>query len=80
MFSFNYRCSMSTKHIRTTADVVRFGASVRIECRGCGAARTMSGMEFAQSCGSGPLAAARARLRCARCGEKEAKVTVLSPL
>lgn len=43
---------MSTKHIRTAADVCRFGASVRIECGECGSARTMSGTELVQLCGA----------------------------
>ena len=31
---------MSTKHIRTIADLVRFGAGLKIECGSCGSART----------------------------------------
>ena len=71
---------MSTKHIRTASDVVRFRASVRIECGDCGSARTMSGVELVQACGAGPLAAAVSRLKCARCGRKAAKIAVLPPL
>ena len=44
---------MSTKHIRTAADLVRFGASVRIECGNCGSARTLSGVESMNLCGAG---------------------------
>ena len=44
---------MSTKHIRTAADLVRFGASVRIECGNCGSARTLSGVESMNLCGVG---------------------------
>jgi hypothetical protein len=54
---------MSTKHIDTAADLVRFGASVRIECGECGSARTMTGIELVKRCRSGPLAGIRARLR-----------------
>ncbi|MEA1071219.1 hypothetical protein [Sphingomonas sp. LY160] len=71
---------MSTKHVRTAADLVRFRASIRIECANCGSARTLSGTEMVKACGAGPLAAARARLRCGRCGEKAAKMAVLPPL
>jgi hypothetical protein len=71
---------MSTKHVRTTADLVRFGASARIECQGCHAAQTMRGIELASACGSIPLAAAEARLRCARCGAKGARIVVLPPV
>ena len=49
---------MSTKHVRTTADLVRFRCSARIECQGCHAARTMSGVELAMACGSVPLGSA----------------------
>ena len=71
---------MSTKHIRTTADVVRFGASVRIDCANCGAARTLTGQALATACGLLPLATAQARLRCARCGAKGARMAVLPPV
>jgi ribosomal protein S27AE len=71
---------MSTKHIHTAADLVRFGASVRIECGDCGSARTMSGIELVQACGSGRLAAARARMKCGRCGGKAARLAVLPPV
>jgi len=70
---------MSTKHVRTAADVVRFGCSVKISCGDCGAARTMSGIELVRACGGGSLEAARRRLKCARCGKKAARVAVLSP-
>jgi len=71
---------MSTKHINTAADVVRFGAGVRIECGSCGAARTMSGVEVVKACGAGSLMASERRLKCSRCGAKEAWLTVLPPL
>ncbi len=90
---------MSTKHIHTAADLVRFRASVRIECGDCGSARTMSGVEFMKLCGmggadlkapgarqrvrnvgGGSLAAARARMKCGRCGGKAARLSVLPPV
>ena len=71
---------MSTKHIHTGADLVRFGASVRIECGDCGSARTLSGVELVQACGAGRLDAARARLKCGRCGTKHASLFILPPL
>jgi hypothetical protein len=70
---------MSTKHIRTGADVCRFGCSVKVECGHCAAARTLSGMEWVIASGAGSLDAARARLKCGRCGRKVARVVVLSP-
>jgi len=72
---------MSTKHIRTIADLVRFGAGLRIECAGCGAARTLSGYEAAKlGGGAAGIAALAVRLRCARCGAKEARLMILPPV
>jgi hypothetical protein len=71
---------MSTKHVRTGADVVRFGASVRIDCRDCGATRTLSGAEFAKDCGTGSLGITAKRLKCSRCGAKYAQLMVLPPV
>lgn len=71
---------MSTKHIRTTADLVRFGASVRIECAACGAARTQSGAEMVRACGPVRLRGLAERFKCARCGAKAARVAVLPPV
>ena len=66
---------MSTKHIRTTADLVRFRASVTITCASCGAARTMSGPKLVKACGTEPLPALPARLRC---GGRDARVAVFT--
>jgi hypothetical protein len=71
---------MSTKHIETAADLVRFGASVKIECGSCGAARTLSGPEMVKACGAGPLRTAQRRLKCGRCKAKAARLVVLPPL
>jgi hypothetical protein len=71
---------MSTKHVRTVSDVCRFGCSVTITWGDCAAARTMSGLELAQACGTGDLKAARARLKCGRCGRKAARLAVLPPV
>ena len=71
---------MSTKHIRTIADLCRFGAGLRIECGDCGAARTVDGFEAGKLAGAGSLAKLRARLRCARCGGKAAKLAILPPI
>ena len=71
---------MSTKHIDSAADLVRFGAALRIECTGCGAASTFSATEIAQRCGVGSLEAIRRRLKCHRCGMKAAQLVVLPPI
>ena len=53
---------MSTKHVRTTGDLVRFGAALRIDCRACGATRTLvardKGRSLRPGCpspGAGPI-------------------------
>jgi len=71
---------MSAKHIRTTADLVRFRASVRVDCGHCAAARTMTGPDVVSSCGVSDFEAMEQRLRCARCGARQARVTVLPPI
>ena len=71
---------MSTKHIETAADLVRFGASVKIDCGSCGASKTLNGAETVKRCGPGSLSATERRLKCFRCGRKEAWLTILPPL
>jgi hypothetical protein len=70
---------MSTKHIRTAADLVRFKCALRIECEGCGNAKTLDGFEVARQLGTGTLAEIRIRLKCSLCGSKGAKLAVLTP-
>ena len=70
---------MSTKHVRNAADLVRFGAGLKIDCGECGAARTLDGFEAFKIGGMKPLSNLARRLRCKRCGSKEARLTVLSP-
>jgi hypothetical protein len=71
---------MSTKHIRTAADLVRFGASLKIDCGGCGAARTMTGTEVVKALGRRGLHGAEQRLTCSRCGARQAWLTIVPPL
>lgn len=71
---------MSTKHVRTVADLVRFGCGLKIECRDCGAAKSLDGFQVGGMVGAGPLAAMAKRLKCARCGAKSAQLTVLPPI
>ncbi len=68
---------MSFKHVRTAGDLVRFGAALKVDCGNCGASRTLSGPEAVQALGLGPLTRATARLKCARCGMKSARLAVL---
>src|SRR5687768_16521243 len=52
-FSPPYAAAMSTKHIDTAAELVRFGASVKVECGSCGASRTLGGPAMVKACGPG---------------------------
>ncbi len=71
---------MSTKHVDTAADLARYACSLKMQCGGCGAARTLSAVEVVKLCGPGQLSAIRERLKCGRCGMKEAQLTVLPPV
>jgi hypothetical protein len=79
MFFNAYPAAMSTKHVRTVADLARFGCGLKIECGACGNSRTMDGFEVAKALGTGQLAYIARRLKCSRCGAKESKMVVLSP-
>ena len=68
---------MSAKHARTRSDAACFGASVRINCRDCGATRTLSGAEIAKDYGAGSLGITAKHLKCGHCGAKYAQLMVL---
>jgi len=70
---------MSYKRVATAADLVRFRCSLKVECTYCGAARTLSGAEVHAVHGKADLARLAPRLKCTRCGEKAARLTVLPP-
>ena len=70
---------MSTKHVRNAADLARFRCGLKVECGGCGYARTMDGFDVAKGWGTASLESIRRRMKCSRCGAKEARLTVLSP-
>jgi hypothetical protein len=70
---------MSTKHVRSAADLARFKCALRIECANCGNSTTVNGFDVAKAYGTGTFSAIRARMKCSRCGLKDAKLTVLSP-
>jgi hypothetical protein len=71
---------MSTKHVRTTGDLIRFRCALKVTCKDCFAARTFSGVEAVQAFGVVPLWHMGERLKCSRCGKRSAKVEVLSPV
>jgi hypothetical protein len=70
---------MSTKHIRTAADLVRFKCALKVECGRCGNSRTMSGFDVVKQFGTADLGTLPKRLKCTLCGTREAKLTPLSP-
>lgn len=70
---------MSTKHVRTTGDLLRFDVGLRIDCLSCGASRTLDAFTVGKVAGSMELNALERRLKCSRCGRKEARLTKLPP-
>ncbi len=70
---------MSTKHVRNAADLARFRCGLKIDCGGCGNSRTMDGIEVAKAWGTKPFATIVQRMKCSRCGAKEARLSILSP-
>jgi hypothetical protein len=70
---------MSTKHIRTAADLVRFKCALCITCDRCGNSNTLEGYEVARIAGTGTIHQIQHRLKCSRCGARGAKLAVLSP-
>ena len=71
---------MSTKHVRTTGDLIRFGCALRVECTNCSSTKTFDAAEVATDVGNVELSRLSRRLRCIRCGMKAAKVTVPPPV
>lgn len=71
---------MSTKHVRTVSDVLRFGAGIRIDCTQCGFSKCLNGRELGLLAGATSLARLTKRLRCTRCGLRSAKIAILPPI
>jgi hypothetical protein len=78
-FSLTYPGWMSTKHVRTAADLIRFKTALKIECTICGNSRTLSGVGVVKICGTQDLRSIQHRFKCSLCGAREASLTVLSP-
>lgn len=70
---------MNSKHIRTAVDLARFGAGLKIECGACGNTQTLDGIEVARRCGVKDFRRIQPRLKCSRCGAKQAKLGILPP-
>jgi hypothetical protein len=71
---------MSTEHVRTTADLVRFGCGLQVECCHCGTSGTFDAAEAVTDAGHVELRWLARRFRCLRCGLKRARLTVLPPV
>jgi hypothetical protein len=71
---------MSTKHVRTTGDLIRFGCALRIECTNCQSTRTLSANAAVKGLGLAEIRGVSRRFRCIRCGMKAAKIVVLPPV
>ncbi len=72
---------MSTKHVRTVGDLVRFGCGLKVDCLACGGGSTFAtGLDAAKAGVKGDLSALAGKLKCSRCGAKEARLTVLPPV
>ena len=63
---------MSTKHVRSAADLVRFNCGLQIDCAGCGHSRTLGGFDVAKAFGTGTFAQIRRPMKCSRCRVKNA--------
>ena len=66
-------------HFTRKPYLVRFGASVTIDCAKCGASKSLTGTEMVQACGAGDLKSSERRLRCSRCADKKAWLVALPP-
>jgi len=71
---------MSTKHMRTTGDLMRFGAAMKVTCGDCGSAKTFSAVDAVMAFGNVSLSDTAKRLKCSRCGKRHAKVEALAPV
>ena len=71
---------MSSKHVRTTADLIRFGCALKVECCHCQSSRTLSANAAVKGLGLVVIKGVAKRFRCMRCGTKQARVTVLPPV
>lgn len=70
---------MSTKHVRTALDLVRFHLGLSVKCRACGHLLTLEGYEVVKEIGSLELRQLEPRLKCSQCGSKDALMTILHP-
>ena len=70
---------MSTKHIRTASDLVRFKAALKVECRRCSNSITLSGYDVVRGFGTDQLDQIQRRFKCSLCGAKDVRMATLTP-
>lgn len=72
---------MSTKHVRTIGDVWRFKCGLKVSCRRCFNTRTFDGPSICSRLKNSQIGIAelQKRLRCSRCGARDADAVVLTP-
>jgi hypothetical protein len=71
---------MPTKHVRTTADLIRFDCALKVDCTHCGSSRTLCAKAAIKGLGLVDLRGASRRFRCIRWGMKQARLSVLPPV
>lgn len=70
---------MSTKHVRTAADLVRFHRGLRVDCLGCGHSAEAEAWDVARLFQTQPLDRIAAQLKCSVCGAKDVRLAVIDP-
>lgn len=70
---------MSTKHVRTAFDLVRFNLGLSVKCLACGHLLTPEGYEVVREIGTLPLHQLQRRLKCSQCGAKSVQMTMFHP-
>jgi hypothetical protein len=70
---------MSTKHVRNANDLVRFKCALQVVCGKCQNTTTVTAWDAARVFGREEFEQVRRRLKCSRCGAKEARTIVLPP-
>jgi hypothetical protein len=70
---------MSTKHVRTAFDLVRFKLGLSVKCRSCGHLLTLAGHEVAREVGQMSLRELQPRLKCSVCSAKDVEMKLLHP-
>jgi ribosomal protein S27E len=70
---------MSTKHIRTAADLVRYKAFLKITCTACGNTNTVGGFDILKASEFNNLQTLQTKLKCSLCGAKNPKLDTVMP-